>query len=284
MIKNLLDLSGKIDELIIAGLEAITDVATSLDIPFFVVGATARDMILGFGYNIDITRATVDIDLGVRISDWDQYKKMKEVLIATGDFMPAKAEQRLLYRGRLPIDIVPFGPIVDGNDNITWSPEHDVKMSLLGFEEAYHYSQLVRLRSNPNLDVLFATPVGLAVMKIVAWNERYPEGNKDGVDLAFVMRNYMDAGNQERLVDEHADLTDDDDFDYVLAGARLLGRDVAEMLRPATKTEILSLLNRETGEQDRYRLVEDMMSGSTSENFEEVLELLETFKKGMQDA
>jgi predicted nucleotidyltransferase len=98
------------------------------------------------------------------------------------------------------------------------------------------------------------------------------------------MKNYMDAGNQERLVDEHADLTDDDDFDYVLAGARLLGRDVAEMLRPATKTEILSLLNRETGEQDRYRLVEDMMSGSTSENFEEVLELLETFKKGMQDA
>jgi len=49
MTKKLLDLSGKIDELIpIIG--EITQVADSLGIPFFVIGAAARDLILKHGY------------------------------------------------------------------------------------------------------------------------------------------------------------------------------------------------------------------------------------------
>lgn len=66
MSANLLDLSGKIDALIIAIFDAIVTVTRANDIPFFLVGATARDLILHHGYGIAVRRATVDIDLGVR--------------------------------------------------------------------------------------------------------------------------------------------------------------------------------------------------------------------------
>ncbi len=151
MSKSLLDLSGKIDPLLIEIFDAIAGVVVARDIHYFVVGATARDMILSYGHDIEIKRATVDIDLG--------------------------------------------------------------------FEDAYRAAQVVRLRTEPVLDIPFATPAGLAVLKIVAWRERIPQGGKDADDLAYMMRTYLDAGNQNRLVKEHPDLLADDDFDYECVSA-----------------------------------------------------------------
>jgi hypothetical protein len=73
MTKRLLDLSGEIDTFILDLLENIARVAESLSAPFFVVGATARDIVLKYGYGIETIRATNDIDLGVQVSGWDQY-------------------------------------------------------------------------------------------------------------------------------------------------------------------------------------------------------------------
>jgi hypothetical protein len=47
---SLLDLSGKIDPASLALYETLSEAAGSLKIPFFVVGATARDLIFELGY------------------------------------------------------------------------------------------------------------------------------------------------------------------------------------------------------------------------------------------
>jgi len=72
---NLLDLSGKIDIFTVGLFDSISNVAVSIDVAFFVVGATVRDMILTHGYDIQTIRATNDIDFGIQVSDWDQYRK-----------------------------------------------------------------------------------------------------------------------------------------------------------------------------------------------------------------
>ncbi len=120
-------------------------------------------------------------------------------------------------------------------------------------------------------------------MKIITWNDRYPERDRDAKDLALLMRTYLDAGNVEHLNNEEADLVEKEDFDYVRAGARLLGRDIAVILRSETTKTVLEILNRETGEKDRYRLVEDMMdrSGVVNDNFDEKLQLLEELRSGI---
>lgn len=285
MSNNLLDLSAKIDHSMVEVFEAVATVTAAKGIRYFVVGATARDMILSYGYGIESRRATVDVDLGVEVADWAEFHTLKNGLIATGQFKPSRSMHRLVYNDSLPIDIVPFGPLENMNKEISWPPDHSIRMNVMGFEDAYRGAQRVRLRSEPALDIPFATPAGLAVMKVIAWNDRSPHGGKDAGDLAFLIRTYLDAGNQDRLANELPDLLDEDDFDYERASARLLGRDMARILSPATKSVILDILDRETKEQSQYRLVGDMMKGDAvgGDTFETYLMLLQALKGGIQE-
>ncbi|MEJ2725154.1 MAG: nucleotidyl transferase AbiEii/AbiGii toxin family protein [Deltaproteobacteria bacterium] len=279
---SLLDLSEKIDGFEIGLFETVVEVAESLSIPFFVVGAMARDIILSYGYGIETGRATQDIDLGVQVSDWEAYGQLREGLIATGEFRPDKKQaQRLIYKEPFPIDIIPFGAIADPDNSLSWPPKHEITMSTLGFEDAYHTSITVRLRAKPALDIKFVSLPGLALLKIISWNENRPRSDKDAYDLLLLMRTYLDAGNRDRLWNEEIDLVGED-FDYLRAGSRLLGRDIAAILSPEVRKAVIKILDKETGEQNQYRLVESMMErGLDSSAFEEALELLGELKAGI---
>jgi len=62
-----------------------------------------------------------------------------------------------------------------------------------------------------------------------------------------------------------------------------LGKDIAKILSSKTKKEILEILNKETGKQDRYRLIEDIMRSDVarSSDFNTILGLLEVLKAGI---
>jgi len=283
---NLLDLSAKIDELSCAVYQAIASVAAAHGIPFFVVGATARDMILVHGYGLSIKRMTEDIDLGVQVSNWEQYAQLTSALIQTGEFAKATEQQRLIYQAKMMVDIVPFGAIADHDQTIAWPPEQAVAMNVLGFEDAYRHAQPVRLKATPELIVPFASSAGLAIMKIIAWRDRGPALRvKDALDLAYLMRTYADANNLERLYEQHADLLTHHDFALEPSGARLLGRDISIIASPKTRDAILNILNAETGEQAQYRLIEDMIRTDflSEKAFEDTLTLLEALKLGIKD-
>jgi predicted nucleotidyltransferase len=282
---SLLDLSGKIDRVTVELFEAVLHVAQSIGVRFFVVGAAARDMILLHGYDVSTIRATTDIDLGVQVPDWKIYEQLKEGLVATGDFTPDREPQQLTYKEALRIDVIPFGAITGPDNVLTWPSDYETKMNMLGFEESYHHAVAVRLRSHPALDVRFASLAGQAVMKIIAWNDDYSRGKRDAQDLLLIMSTYLEAGNQDRLFNEEKDLVDVEDFDYVRAGARLLGRDIAAILNTRSVKAVLEILNREIGEQGRCRLVEDMMGiNATSDNdFEDRLTLLKEMTSGILD-
>lgn len=48
-------------------LTVVTNIADEMKIPSFIVGATARDIILEYVYQAGIRRATKDIDFGVAV-------------------------------------------------------------------------------------------------------------------------------------------------------------------------------------------------------------------------
>lgn len=283
---NLLDLSTKIDDLTCAVYEVIATVAATHNIPFFVVGATARDVILVHGYGLSIKRMTEDIDFGVQVSSWEQYAQLTSTLIETGQFAKAAEKQRLLYQAKMMVDIVPFGAIADNDQTIAWPPEQAVEMNVQGFEDAYQHALHVRLKTTPELIVRFASPAGLAIMKIIAWRDRGPALRvKDALDLAYVMRTYADANNLERLYGQHADLLPHHDFFVEPSGARLLGRDISIIASPKTRDAILDILDAETEEQAQYHLIEDMVRKDfLNENaFENALTLLEALKLGIKE-
>jgi len=280
----LFDLSGKIDQQTIAVLSVVKKVADSLTIPFFVVGASARDIILNHCYGLKTPRMTKDIDLGVEVASWQQFNQLRESLLSTGKVSPTSKLHSLEFDSVL-IDIVPFGAITDERRRISWPPEHEIIMSLVGFKEAYEYSLTVRLSSNPELDIQLPTLPGLALMKLISWKDGYPERQRDAEDLLVIMQKYERAGNFDRLYEKERSLLEEESFDTRYASIRLLGRDMAIMAEPFTLDTIRTILDAETGQLSQYRLVTDMIKSrfDFDPEFDEILPLIEKLRQGLVD-
>jgi predicted nucleotidyltransferase len=287
---DLLDLSRKIDPLSAALFTSVSETVGSLGIAFFVVGATARDMIFELGHGRPSGRATLDRDFGVRVESWAEFAKLKKSFLTSGLFQETKDVQRLRFQGELDVDIVPFGGVADNQGTIRWPPDEDVVMSTVGFEDAYRAAQRVRVKANPPLDILVASIPGLTILKIIAWAERPPARSRDAIDLAFILEHYLDAGNIDRLYEEHLDLVDAEGSDYERAGARLLGRDLAKIAAPETIKWIKEILAKETADEGRRSLlIPGMMPrGSvfdeeSGNRFNQLLTLLLALLRGIYD-
>ena len=84
---------------------------------------------------------------------------------------------------------------------------------------------------------------GLAVMKLMAWSDRGPGNPRDAHDLLQLMSTYASAGNEGRLYDTEFALLEAVDYDLDLAGACLLGKDVARLLKPETRANLVKLID-----------------------------------------
>jgi predicted nucleotidyltransferase len=280
-----LDLSGKIDKGVVSAMGRIHQISSSMNIPFFIVGATARDILLEVHYGIGSKRATVDIDIAVFIENWDQFKRLKEALTGVPDFTPTKDIQRLLFKKRLPVDIVPFGGVAEKEDLIEWPPDGSIKMSVTGFRECFKHAIEVKISDKPKLSVNVVSLAGLAILKLISWDENSARRQKDASDLAFIIRNYLDAGNLERLFEEAPDIVDSGDYDYELGSARLLGRDISKFAYTSTIDKLIEILNRESQGKQGHRIAMDALQGIRfeEESYEKVLALFDALLKGLKD-
>ena len=280
----LFNLSGKINPLLVNILGFIQEATIARGIPFFVVGATARDLLIHHGHNIPVGRGTLDLDIGVEVAGWKEFQQLKDALIGSGKFAPTKEPQRLIYANYL-VDIVPYGGISANARQISWPPDHQVIMNIMGFQEAYDSGVTVRLSVDPPLDVKVPTIPGMALMKLISWNDDYPHRSKDAEDLLFLMENYAEAGNVDRLFDDEPQLLEQEEFDVTLAGIWLLGRDMVAIACPATVAAIKGILQQETDEEQRCRLVVDMVkSARLTDRFDKSLLKLKKLMAGVKDA
>lgn len=60
-----LNISGKIDSATVGLYKSVSEAADDLEVPFVVVGASASDIVLHYGHEAQIQRATADIDFGI---------------------------------------------------------------------------------------------------------------------------------------------------------------------------------------------------------------------------
>lgn len=278
--KNILiDISGKLDSSYIATIKEIKKVADSLKIFFFIIGALARDIIMEYFYEIKAPRMTMDIDLGIKVSSWKQFDKLINTLEKSGEFKKLKEKRRVLYNDIL-IDIVPFGDISDKNERISWPPENEVVMSVMGFNEVYNYSTLVRLQNNPTLEVKIPTLPGLAILKLFAWKDNFPNRSKDAEDLLFIMKNYENAGIFDKLYKSELQLLESEDFDNQVAGIVLLGKEMSKICTNQTIEYLRKIIDEETSKNSDFNLIRDMLLPKR-DDFNRILYLLKKLKEGI---
>jgi len=111
-----------------------------------------------------------------------------------------------------------------------------------GLADVLKSSQSIGIANPPEpLNIPVATPAGIALLKLLAWNARKHQSSKDAEDFLYLLHYYIDIGNQSRLENEHTDLFDD----IETAPARLLGRDITTIASHSTLTMIARILNQE---------------------------------------
>lgn len=189
-------------------------------------------------YDAKIYRATEDIDFGVAVGIWKEYELLKNALIETKKFRDdVKNEQRIYWKSvnaEMKVDLVPFGGLESPVGQIAFPPKGDFVMNTFGFKEAFENARF--LKADEDLTIRIASLAGLALLKFVAFNDRPHVRKRNVQDIFFIAKNYLDAGNEDRLYDQAADADLlDDDFDYQICGARMLGRDITPILNAETK-------------------------------------------------
>lgn len=250
------DISRKIDRVLLDALIAIEEAAQKSNAPFIIVGATARDIIFQHIFGLPPERATMDIDIAVRVNSWIEYDKIQSVLINSGKFERENPPPRRLRFGKnLIIDVIPFGGLEKPAGEIAWPPSEDIVMSTVGFEEALRSSMKVKISNNPDIFIHVVTPAALAILKLISWNEKPAVRSKDAIDFYFIMKNYADAGNQDRLFSTDQDLLFGENFDYAIASTRLLGRDMKRICGERTRNLVEVVLKEETNEHSQLHLV-----------------------------
>lgn len=282
---TLLDLSGKIDKVVVSALGRINQISSSMKIPFFIVGATARDILLEVHYGIGSKRATVDIDIAVFIENWDQFNHLKNELIGSTDFLPTRDIHRILFKKRLPVDIVPFGGVAKKGEFIAWPPDGSFEMSVTGFRECFRHAVQVKLSDNPELVVKVVSLAGLAILKLIAWDDNPDRRRKDASDLFFIIQNYLDAGNLERLFDEAPDIVDTSDYNFEAGSARFLGRNISRVASSTTRVKLIEILQRESLRKQGHRIAMAILQGSkfAEKTYDEITTLFDALLKGLTD-
>jgi len=231
-----------VSPLVLEPLQAVAQTANSLSLPYFLAGATARDLVLENIFGRPPGKLTRDLDFGFVLSDWKQFESLKATFISTGRFKPDRAIQRVLYQHSADIsvgvDLIPFGGVQDGS-LISWPPHYDSVMNVAGFREALESA--IQVQVDIDLVIPVASLPGLIILKLFAWADRKHE-KRDAPDILKMLADYADAGNEDHLYADELPLLEAAGFDVPIAGARLLGKDTRHIASQETSANIAKLL------------------------------------------
>ena len=253
------DISGKIEPAVLGPIVDIDSVLRSLDIDYMIMGAAARDMIFHTLLDIPIGRMTLDVDFSVQVAAWTDFDDVESKLVEQYGFRKdTQQAQRFHHRSGTPVDIVPFGDIEKPSGTIAWPPDGGIVMSTLGMKDAMDDAIIMRIQSDPVLDVRVCSPAGLAILKTMAWSDRRQRGEtRDALDLYFLMKHFLEAK------EIHPPLVEDDvwgeDLTYEEVSSRLLGRNIGLIVTDHTRHRVEEILTAQVDENASLRLVTDMV-------------------------
>lgn len=257
-------------------MRTVDAVLKVLELPYFIVGATARDILLIHVFGLATGLATRDLDIGIAVRDWDEFETVIAKLVKEAEFIRDTKILHRLHRDEYLLDIIPFQGVEGPEQTIRWPTDLETVMNVVGYQETLEAAESVQIETG--LVVRVASLPGLAVLKLFAWADRGLADARDAVDLATLLRSYADAGNEDRLYDTELESLEAVEFRLDLAGARLLGRDARRVTTESTRSQMLRLLGDPA---QRERLVTHMARAWS--RFEDASSEVENFLNQFQE-
>ena len=267
--------------LLVELLRKLTDSFNKMDREFYVIGATARDIIMQQLLDTESRRRTRDLDIAIAIPDWNTFEQVKQNLIADG-FEKSRDMQQRFYYGEYELDIVPYGVIAKEDDNIYWPPEEVIAMSVKGFDEVL--SEAITVSIDDEFKIKIASLHGLFLLKFNAWLDRNAKTSKDAEDMSFILSNYFMA-NLDREI--HQEVYDWENFDEYIVGGYWLAHDLVALLDTRQLCYYKEVIEGELVKEEESRLINQMIENSYSLKYETVRDtwqaIVDVFQKAIED-
>lgn len=268
--------------------EALRDfaaVARELAIPFLLIGAGARLMLLDWKRSVVDRRYTEDWDFGVQLTDWESFDRLRRALIASGRFEVTTVLHRVQHRSNVNVDFVPFGDLENPEGSIVWG-DQDRRMNVYGFREAL--DNILEMQLDDELSIPVVSMPGFVILKIFSCNDR--DGNKrlkDVQDIYVVLKTYHEIENEERTYLLLGNKIAEGEIIWDMAGAYLLGKDVADIILVETYTALMPIIRSLYADEDTpvNRLIDTrhLTEEEEASTRKEARQFFETFARGLTD-
>lgn len=214
--------------------------------PFFVIGATARDLLGILMDSREPQRRTRDLDICIAVPDWNTFDTAIQHLRRNGFRKDPNIIQRLYFgterSAEYEIDVVPFGGVSPDNEHIWWPPDANPMMTVRGFDAVLKQCVTVHVQDR-GFKFNIPTAGGLFLLKFDAWLDRHDKTDKDALDMAYLMQNYYLANATDTRYIDVYDL--EGDFSELRAGAYMLAMDIRSLVKPSSLKFYRETINTE---------------------------------------
>ncbi len=278
------DYRARVEDRTFVLLTAVASAASELQIGWLVAGAAGRVLLLEEVYKLPPGRATEDVDYGVMVDSWDHYQALVERICKDARILKDKKEtQRLRFSDYGIIDLIPFGGVESDDNVVRWPPHGDFVMSVAGFQEAYENA--VQVLVNDKLMVRVVSPVGLLLLKLVAWQDRHnTKPGKDAPDIAYILHHGATLFGETNLFEEHFEIVESVGYDLDLAAGHLLGLKIGAIASQTTRKRVSELLDQELNSGIESKLVREVARSLVPAEETRIYELLSQVRAGLAES
>lgn len=253
-----MDLSGTAEGTRLANtLDPLARQAKRGGIPWLLIGAEARDLVLMRYGSHPSVRRTLDVDIAVQLASWTDFEQLRTRLVQDEDAQFDRANaHRLTLPAGAKIDIVPFGPIAPDGELIWPAPESKM-FDVHGLIEAQACAFEVRL--SPDLCVRVPELELQICLKLFAWRDRHAERpDHDSTDIKNLLRCIDLAITDEEVYVDYAEQLDHNDYDPELTKLEVCGARLSRQLSEATRQALIAVLQRETDMDGKLGLMREL--------------------------
>jgi predicted nucleotidyltransferase len=260
--------------------QVLIKVFEAVPIHYFLIGAQARDVHF-YRQGIKPSRGTRDIDFAVMVDTMEDYNHLKNELLTKG-FEATLDPYRLNWKlGETVIDLLPFGQIEQ--DYTVNFDERDIELSVLGYRELNEELEEYYIDEDQSVAIPIPPLHGIFILKLLSWGDKQPDREKDLIDLYQIIDNYWSFVADEAY-EKHLDLFTDD-FETVVAAARILGRHLKGTLSKSKvlQDRVLSILVQQSNSIDNPGLMMLKFAEQGDISLERVKQLMDEVIKGVKE-
>jgi predicted nucleotidyltransferase len=272
------DCTAEIDAGSVDTLRAIADAADTAGVRWMVTGAMARTLVFEKIHGQPSGRFTHDWDLGVQVEDWSRFRALERQLTGHHGFEAnGRQRQRVHAPNGIIVDLIPFGGVEGDDASIRWDGAAGHRLNVAGFRQSAEAAYRVCL--NDRVTIRVVSPPGLALLKLMAWQDRHLEHDRDAEDLAYLLRHYHTL-LADGLYERYADMTAAMDYDIERAGAGVLGMQAARIAGEALARRIGGWLDDAIASPEASPLLAALGRYLRTRDEAAVLGLVQAFRAG----